>query len=89
MDMNKDLAQNILTIEAVEITGGFRIDAVMQSGEREVIKGKSTRKPSMVQLHSWRVNGNYRGDGLGQYFTFAKSIDSFNKSCWLKSFVVD
>lgn len=86
--MNKELSEHICEIVAVEIKGGFRIDAVMQSGEREVIKGKSTRKPSMVQLHSWSVNGNYRGDGLGQYFTFSKSIDSFNKSCWLKSFVV-
>ena len=86
--MNKELSENISAIEAIEINGGFRIVAVMQSGAREVIKGKSTRKPTMVQLHSGRVNGNFRGDGLGQYFTFAKSIDSFNKSCWLKSFVV-
>ena len=86
--MNKELSENILAIQAIEINGGFRIEAVMQSGEREVIKNKSTRKPSMVQLHSWGVNGNFRGDGLGQYFTFAKSIDSWNKSCWLKSFVV-
>jgi len=84
--MNKELAENILAVEAIEIKGGFRIEAVMQSGEREVIKGKSTRKPSMVQLHSWPVNGNYRGDGLGQYFTFAKSI--IYQRDWIKSFVV-
>jgi len=86
--MNKELSENILAIESIEIDGGFRIEAVMQSGEREVIKKKSTRKPSMVQLHSGSVNGNFHGDGIGQYFTFAKSIDSFNKSCWIKSFVV-
>ena len=84
--MNKELSENILAIEAIEIKGGFRIEAVMKSGEREVIKGKSTRKPSMVQLHSWSVNGNYRGDGIGQYFTFAKSI--IYQRDWLKSFVV-
>ena len=86
MDMNKDLAQNILAIEAVQITGGFRIYAVMQSGEREVIKGKSVRKPSSAHLHSWSVRGNYRGDGLGQYFTFTPSI--IYPRHWLKSFVV-
>tara|TARA_B100000780_G_scaffold131883_1_gene92480 strand:+ start:6807 stop:7064 length:258 start_codon:yes stop_codon:yes gene_type:complete len=84
--MNKELSENILAIEAIKITGGFRIEAVMQSGEREVIKGKSTRKPSMVQLHSWSVNGNYRGDGLGQYFTFTPSI--IYPRYWIKSFVV-
>ena len=86
--MNKELAENILAVEAIEIKGGFRIEAVMQSGEREVIKAKSTRMPSMVQLYSSRVNGNYQGDGIAQHFTFAKSIDSWEKSSWLKSFAV-
>lgn len=88
MKINKEIANSILSIEAVEIKGGFRIDAVMTSGEREVIKGKSTRKPSMVQLFSCHANGNFRGDGLGANFTFSKSIEPFYRNCWLKSFVV-
>jgi len=87
--MDKELAENIIAVEAITIKGGFfRIEAVMQSGEREVIKAKSTRMPTMVQLYSSRVNGNYQGDGIAQHFTFAKSIDSWEKSSWLKSFVV-
>tara|TARA_R110000751_G_scaffold191_2_gene998 strand:+ start:466 stop:741 length:276 start_codon:yes stop_codon:yes gene_type:complete len=78
---------NVDAVEAVAIKGGFRVDAVMKSGERVVLKNKSTRKPAMVQMHSRDVNGNCP-KGLGIFFTFAKTVDSFNKDSWLKSFQV-
>ena len=84
--MNKELAEHICEIVAVEIKRGYRIEAVFHSGGREVIKGQSTRKPSMVQLHDCPVNGNFRGDGIGQYFTFSKSV--IYQRDWIKSFEV-
>jgi len=86
--MNTELASMINRIQAIETPKGFRIEAVLESGEVEVIKQNSTRKPTMVQLYSIGVNGNFRGDGLGNNFTFSKSIDSYYKGCHLKSFLV-
>tara|TARA_R110002110_G_C13239376_1_gene698945 strand:+ start:463 stop:744 length:282 start_codon:yes stop_codon:yes gene_type:complete len=85
--MNHEIANSIAGVEAIEIKGGFRIEAVFNSGEREIIKKKSTRPGTMVQLYSMRVNGNCYS-GLGAYFTFAKNISKFYKIRHLKGFPV-
>jgi hypothetical protein len=78
----------IKSVESIEINGGFRIEVILKSGEREVIKAKSTRKPSVVQLYSFGINGNYRGDGLGYFFTFSKTVDAYYRDAHIKTFEV-
>lgn len=70
------LTDSIAAVEAVEIKGGYRIEAVLADGSREVLKKKSTRKPTVVQAYAFRVNGNFRGEGLGAHIAFTKTVDS-------------
>ena len=87
--MNTTYANSIEAIEAIELTKGYRIEAVLKSGERQVIKKKSNKKPKAVQLHSAVVNGNAPDyTHPSAYFRFAVKVDS----CWahnhLKGFSV-
>ena len=87
--MNIEIANSIAGIEAIEIKGGYyRIEAVLESGEREVLKKKSTSLPKMVQLYSVEMNGNRRGAGLPSYFTFAKSVKAWDKEYHIRGFTV-
>ena len=65
----------------------YTISAVLNSGEKVVIKQKSTRAPAAVQLYKQPVNNNAYGKP-GQYFLFAKSIDSWYREHHLKSYQV-
>lgn len=88
--MNITYANSIEAIEAIELTKGYRIEAVLKSGERQVIKNKSTRKPKAVQLHSAVVNGNARDyTHPSAYFRFAMKVDSWDADSHLKGFSVE
>ena len=79
----------ITSIEAIELKNGkFQIDAVFANGERETLKAQSNSMPSMVQAFSYGVNGNYKGDGIGKYFTFSKSVAHYFKKYHIKAFIV-
>ncbi len=82
-----ELKEKIVSVHAVEIKGGFRVEVELKDGERVVIKQKSSRAPKMVQLFDFHVNGNSHG-GSSAYFTFAKSVDSYYKTNHLKGYPV-
>jgi len=87
--MNTTYANSIEAIEAVELTKGYRIEAVLKSGERQVIKKKSNKKPKAVQLHSARVNGNASDyNHPSAYFRFAVKVDSWDADTHLQGFAV-
>lgn len=87
--MNITYANSIEVIEAIELTKGFRIEAVLKSGERQVIKKKSNKKPKAVQLHSAAVNGNAPDAAHpSAYFRFAMKVDSWDADTHLKGFAV-
>lgn len=83
-----ELMEQITQVIAVEINGGFRVDAELSSGEIIILKNKSTRKPTAVQLYSCRANGNSSANSDGKYFGFAKSVNSHQKECHLKGYFV-
>ena len=79
----------ITSIEVIELKNGkFQIDAVFANGERETLKAQSNSMPSMVQAFSDGVNGNYKGEGVGKYFTFARTVNSYFKKYHIKAFIV-
>lgn len=82
--------ETIASIEAVTLKNGhqYRIDAVFADGSRETLKAKSNKKPEMVQAFSFRANGNFRGEGIGAYFTFAKNVSSDCRDAHIKGFIV-
>ena len=86
--MNTELASMINRIQAIETVKGFRIEAVLETGAIEVIRKNSKKRPDMVQLYNINMNGNFWGDGIGKYFSFAKSVNSNWKHCHIKSFLV-
>lgn len=82
------LKQTVTEVYAIPLTKGFRIEIEHADGSREVIKKKSTRRPVMVQLHNATVNGN-ASTPTARFFTFSKTIESYNREHHLKSFVVE
>jgi hypothetical protein len=83
-----ELFKEITRVVAVEIKGGFRIDAELLSGEKITIKNKSTRKPAAIQLYSCRANGNSPNNSNGKFFGFAKSVSPYEKDSHLKGYLV-
>lgn len=84
----KKAIDNIVSVQAEELpAGGYRIVALMEDGEREVIKKKSTKRPVAVQAHTAMVNGNARS-GLSKFFKFAKKADSWDRNSHYKTFSV-
>jgi hypothetical protein len=83
-----ELLAEITQIVAVEIKGGFRIDAELSNGETITLKNKSTRKPTAIQLYSCRANGNSPENSDGKFFGFAKSVSSYEKEFHLKGYLV-
>lgn len=84
-----ELSEKIEQVHAVEIKGGFRIEAELSSGEHIVLKKKSTRKPTSIQLYTYRANGNSPADSVGKYFGFAKKIEKYQQNPHLKTYFVD
>jgi len=91
--MNEETAiatiATITSVEAVELKNGkFQIDAVFANGDRETLKAKSNKKPAMVQAFTFEINGNYRGEGIGHYFAFSKTVPSYYKDAHIKAFII-
>ena len=82
----KDLITDVV---AVPVGKKTRIDIILSTGERISLNKGSVRKPVMVQLYNTTVNGNYWGDDIPAYFTFSKSIDSWEREHHLKGFAVN
>lgn len=82
-----DFLNQIDYVESVPVKAHYQINAVLTDGEKVVIKNKSKKQPSAVQLYDYAINGNAYGLP-GQYFAFAKSIDSWHRDKHLKSYLV-
>jgi hypothetical protein len=81
--------KSIVDVQAVELKNGkFRLDAVFADGTRESIKQQSTQKPYAVQLYSFALNGNFKGEGVGKFFAFTKGVDSHYREFHIQSFIV-
>ena len=83
-----DLMEKIVAVQAINTGKAYRVEIELNGGERIVIKKRGTRAPSMVQLYDANVNGNAEYGSLAKHFTFARSIDSWNKDRHLKSYPV-
>ncbi len=84
----QDYLQQLDYVESVPVKNHFQINAVLTDGEKVVIKKKSKKQPTAVQLYNYPVNGNAYAQP-GQYFAFAKSIDSWYKDRHLKTYLVE
>ena len=84
-----ELKDLITDVVAVPMGKKTRIDIILSTGERLTIMKGSVRKPVMVQLYSTTVNGNAEMGTEAAYFTFAKSIDSYDRERHLKGFAVN
>jgi|TARA_R110001606_G_scaffold191649_1_gene339591 hypothetical protein len=82
-----DNANKVQFVTAKPITGGYRIEAVID-GNVEILKKKSTKIPACIQIYDFKINGNFRGDGFGGYCTFSKSINSHYRKHHLKTLEV-
>jgi len=92
--MNRETAiaaiATITSVEAVELKNGkFQIDAIFANGDREILKAKSNKKPAMIQAFTFGINGNYKGEGIGHYFAFSKTVPSHYKDEHIKAFIVN
>ena len=76
MKNSSELLQEISQVKAVDLESGFRIEAVLISGEIVVLKAKSNKKPAMVQLYDGTVN--YSCSGEGGFFTYSKAAPKEN-----------
>jgi len=43
---------DIERIECIEVSGGFRYEAVMSDGSRQVVRAKATRRYSLAHVHN-------------------------------------
>lgn len=66
------LNDNIDRVEAIEFPKYYQIIAIMNDGERVIIKNKSNKVPAAVQLYNYVINGNASSKSSGQFFTFCK-----------------
>tara|TARA_R110000824_G_C14943490_1_gene650128 strand:- start:324 stop:608 length:285 start_codon:yes stop_codon:yes gene_type:complete len=83
-----ELLNAIVKIQAIELDKGFKIEAVLESGEKIVLKEKSNKKPAAVQLYGHVVNHSVRGDGTLFSFTRAAPKTHSWGASHLKSFAV-
>lgn len=83
-----ELKDLITDVVAVPMGKKTRIDIILSTGERMTIMKGSSRKPVMVQLYDSWVNGN-ASSSVAKYFTFAKSIISWDREHHLKGFAVN
>ena len=84
-----ELEDLITDVVAVPMGKKTRIDIILSTGWRLTIMKGSVRKPVMVQLYSTKVNGNAEMGTEAAYFTFSKSIDSYDRERHLKGFAVN
>ena len=84
---SQDYLKQIDYVESVPVKTHYQINAVLSDGEKVVLKKKSNKQPSAVQLYSYPVNGNAYGLP-GQFFAFAKSVDSWYRDKHLKTYQV-
>lgn len=82
-----DFLNQIDYVESVPVKAHYQINAVLTDGEKVVIKNKSKKQPTAVQLYNYPVNGNAYAKP-GQYFAFAKKIDTWYKGKHLKTYLV-
>jgi len=79
---SNQLLNEIIHIEAVALAMGkktkYRIDAVLNSGDRIVLKKQSTRLPKAVQLYNHYVNCNAKHGTEGCYFGFTAKPDAWH-----------
>jgi len=83
--MNSTQLLNLIDhVEAVAVAAGsktkYRIDAVLESGEKIVLKKTSTRIPKAVQLYNTYVNGNATHGTEACYFGFTAKPDTWHTS---------
>ena len=76
------LLNQIDHIEAVAVAVGnktkYRIDAVLESGDKVVLKKSSNKIPKAVQLYNSYVNGNATHGTPACYFGFTAKPDSWH-----------
>lgn len=87
----KKLKNEIKHVQAVAISGGFKVELVMNCGKRIVIKKKGKKAPLFAQLYAFEVNGNARFSEIqeSRYFTFAKKVGPHYRDWHLKTFSVE
>ena len=67
---------DITEVTATEITGGYRYDAVRETGTIEVIRKKATRLYPRAYLYGVNICGGNK-TGLARIFTFGKAPSSW------------